>query len=250
MSVAAAIFSLPRQTLEAMAEAGREVRTWERILGQTGDTVISEVTQAAPKLVLWTHYPPGDVYDTRHHAQYYFHLHPELERPFGELGHFHTFLRGPAMAVEESIDVVCHLIAIGVSEQGRAVRLFTTNRWVTDETWRPASEVSAMLDRFSIGHAQPSWPVNRWVGAVLRLFRPQIIALLAERDRAVAAWTCADPNTDTLEDRALEVTSLVAISVEEQLTLIEQSLAQSGAPARPAASAAEQDANNFPAPAE
>ena len=124
-----------------------------------------------------------------------------------------------------SIDAVCHLVGIGVDKRGRAVRLFTTNRWVTDETWQEAEAVTAMLDGFTIGHAQPSWPVNRWISSVLRLFRPQIAALLTERDRTVNHWAGSHPDTDTLEDRALEVTSEVAVSVETQLSAVERALA-------------------------
>ena len=215
---------LARPALLAMAEAGREIRQWERILDKTGDNVVSEITSRAPQLADWEHYPPGDVYDPEHHAQYYFHIHPAAERARGELGHFHTFLRGPAMPSGESLDVVCHLIAIGVDRRGRAVRLFTTNRWVTDETWRDAAEVCRLLDDFTIGHARPSWPLNRWVAATLRLFRPQIITLLAERDRAVAAWAAGHPDADTLEDRGLEVTSERTISVDAQMAAIGQAL--------------------------
>ena len=224
-SPAADLLSLARPTLLAMAEAGREMREWERILDKTGDSVVTEITARASHFVDWEHYPPGDVYDPEHHAQYYFHLHPAAERAGGELGHFHTFLRGPALSGEESLDIVCHLVAIGVDRRGRAARLFTTNRWVTDETWRDTADIRRVLDGFTIGHARPSWPVNRWVGAALRLFRPQIVTLLAERDHAVAAWTASHPGTATLEDRDLEITSERAISVEAQIAAVDHALA-------------------------
>ncbi len=216
--------SLPRPILIRMAEAGREVLEWERILAKTGDTVVGEVTRAAAKLNDWEHYPPGDVYDTEHFAQYYFHVHPSAERPYGEFGHFHTFLRGPGMPREDSIDAVCHLIAIGVDRRGHALRLFTTNRWVTDETWYGAPDVASMLDGFTIGHARPSWPVNRWITGLLRLFQPQILTLLEQRDQTIRAWAEDHPGQDTLEDRALEVTSEVGISVEGQVSAVERAL--------------------------
>ena len=225
MPAPADLLSLPRATLEAMAAAGREIRNWELILDKTGDSVVSEVTRDAAKLTDWEHYPPGDVYDTEHHAQYYFHVHPLSERPYGELGHFHTFLRGPGMPRADSIDAVCHLIGIGVDKRGRAVRLFTTNRWVTDETWYEAEAVTAMLDGFTIGHARPSWPVNRWISGILCLFKPQISTLLKERDHTVNHWAGSHPDTDTLEDRALEITSEVTVSVETQLSAVERALA-------------------------
>jgi hypothetical protein len=81
-----------------------------------------------------------------------------------------------------------------------------------------------MLDRFAIDHANPSWPANRWIGAMLRLFRPQIEALVRARDAALADWARRHPGRDVFEDRELEITSHVAISVEEQIAAVEAAL--------------------------
>ena len=59
-----------------------------------------------------------------------------------------------------------------------AAPLFTTNRWVTGETWYPAGDVAAMLDRFALGDGRPSPLLNRWVTAMLGLYRPQIAELV------------------------------------------------------------------------
>ncbi len=216
--------SLPQPVLVSMARAGREMLEWQRILAKSDDTVVSEVTRASAKLNDWEHYPQGDVYDSEHFSQYYFHVHPAAERPYGEFGHFHTFLRGPGLPRKASIDAVCHLIGIGVDRRGKALRLFTTNRWVTDETWHSGEDIAAVLNRFNIEHARPSWPVNRWVSSLLRLFRPQILTLLKQRDLAVRSWTAEHPERDTLEDSALEVISEVGISVEGQVLALEHAL--------------------------
>ena len=83
-------------------------------------------------------------------------------------------------------DALSHLVAISMDKYGLPIKLFTTNRWVTGETWYRAPDVVAMLDRFEMDLAQPSWPVNRWLTAMVRLFRPQIASLLDERDRTLA----------------------------------------------------------------
>lgn len=228
---------LPRDALQAMAAAAAEVKTCQRVLAKTGDTVVGELLRGQGTVYEWRHYPPGDVYDAEYHAQYYYHCHPEGERPAGEHGHFHTFLRPlgmpggvrPAPLPDHAPppgdnDALSHLIGIGMDHAGRAVRLFTTNRWVTGETWYPAADVIRMLDCFAVDHARPSWPVNRWVTAMLRLFRPQIEALLAERDAAVRRWADAHPGVNVYEDRALEVTSQIAVTVEEQTAAVDQTL--------------------------
>ena len=162
----------------------------------------------------WRHYPDGEVYDPNSHAQYFYHAHPVSGRPTREHGHFHTFLRAegmpvgtaplllPEIAVAEvpalppqapplkrgTREEVSHLVAIAVDPRGEPIRLFTTNRWVTGETWYRADDVIRMLDRFAIAEVEPSATLNRWVEAILRLFRPQIAALLRARDETVMAW--------------------------------------------------------------
>jgi len=68
---------------------------------------------------------------------------------------------------------------------GAHIRMFTTNRWVTGKIWYAADDAGVMLDSFLIDHAQPSWPVNRWVSGMIRHFRPQIVALIQARDAAI-----------------------------------------------------------------
>jgi hypothetical protein len=68
-------------------------------------------------------------------------------------------------------------------------------------------DVIRMLDRFEVDHANPSWPANRWLTAMLRLFRPQIEALILARDAALADWARTHPGKDVFEDRELEITS-------------------------------------------
>ena len=228
---------LSRATLESMAEAAREVRDCQRVLAKTGDTVVGELLRGQGSVYEWRHYPQGDVYDAEYHAQYYYHCHPESERPNGEHGHFHTFLRplgmpdGVRPALLEDYapppgdnDALSHLVGIAMDQGGRAVRLFTTNRWVTGETWYAAPDVVRMLDAFVIDHARPSWPANRWITALVRLFRPQVEDLLHQRDAAIRRWAEAHPRGNVYEDRGLEVTSQVAISVDEQLAGIEAAL--------------------------
>jgi len=81
-----------------------------------------------------------------------------------------------------------------------------------------------MLDVFKIDHAQPSWPVNRWIGAMVRLFKPQIADLLQARDRKVAAWLDLAPDSDVFEDRDLEVTSFLDISIDRQVRGVAEAL--------------------------
>jgi hypothetical protein len=110
--------------------------------------------------------------------------------------------------------------------RSRPYRLFTTNRWVTGERWYRAKDVMALADRFRISHARPSWPANRWISAMLVLFRPQIGWLLAERDRVLAAWARAHAGADAAEDRRIEILSALPVAVDEQRRAVDAALAE------------------------
>ena len=247
---------LERAELVAMEAAAREVRECRRVLAKTGDNVVSEALRGAAQFAAWAHYPEGDVYDPESHAQFFYHGHGEAERGAREHGHFHTFLRPrgmppgtrplvmPELAIADAPsapagppapqpnqgadnDELSHLVAIAMDETGEPVRLFTTNRWVTGETWYADADVVTMLDRFVVDLARPSWPLNRWITAMFRLFRPQMIELLHARDAQVMAWRRRHRGkVHVLEDRRLEVLSAVAIDVEEQRRRIALALRQ------------------------
>jgi hypothetical protein len=78
-----------------------------------------------------------------------------------------------------------------------------------------------MLDSFVIDADQPSRLLNRWLTATFVLFRPQIERLLIARDRAVEAWRLRHPGSDVFEDRGLEITSSIDISLAEHIAWID-----------------------------
>ncbi len=232
-----ALDSLPTEALEDMAEAGAEVMEVHRVLSKTGDNIVGELLKHHGTFYEWDHYPPGDVYDHETHGQYYYHAHASDQRFEGEHGHFHTFVRPKGMpadikpakvlnyvAPEDPNDALSHLVAIAMTPAGLPFRLFTVNRWVTGEVWYKAEDVIRLLDVFKIDHAQPSWPVNRWVSAMIRLYKPQIAELLLARDRKVEAWQQRLPDVDVFEDRDLEVTSLLDISLDTQIQGVARAL--------------------------
>lgn len=212
-----ALASLPRAKLRAMLMAGTEVLECHRVLRNGGVNLVSEVLRGQGEFVEYEHYPKDDVYDPDTRAQYYYHAHRA-----GEHGHFHTFLRvsngnpdgSPAGDGPDSGEPV-HLIAISMDDYGWPIGLFAANHWVCGGAWLPAEKVIALLPRFRIDHAHPSWPVNRWIGAMMVLFRPQIEALMVHRDAVIGAWARAHPDRDVYEDRELGVTGYLPISVEE-----------------------------------
>ena len=230
-----ALASLPHSRLEEMAAAGATVIQCVHRLDKAGANVVGRCLENQGTFYEFDHYPDGDVYDDEFHAQYYYHSHrPEA----GEHGHFHTFLRKKGMP--KSIhpapykgkakrpmgkDALAHFVAIAMDKPGSPLSLFTTNRWVTDETYYTADDTIAMLDLFKLDHTYPCLAVNLWITSMLQLFRPQIEALLIKRDETLKNWQASHPGVDVFEDRDLELTSVTAISVDDQVAGIERALA-------------------------
>jgi hypothetical protein len=222
----------PVAELETMARAGEQILECYRVLEKTGGNVVAEVLRGPGTFYEFDHYPDGDVYDPETHSQFYYHAHRE-----GEHGHFHTFLREKGMPedcrpvpqseadfMKERDDTLSHLIAISMNRAGYPIALFTTNRWITADNWYSADDVIRMLDRFEMDLACPSWPVNIWVTAMVRLFRPQIEELVHNRDSAVALWRKKHPKKDVFEDRECDITSSRKISVAAQIKRVNKAL--------------------------
>jgi len=251
-------------------EAAATLRECRRVLTAHGSTILHVVTEGAGDVTAWERYPAGEVYDPDNHAQYFYHCHaaPAGSAPGGEHGHFHLFLRAegipagitplvlPELAVANAPvppqsaplkrggrDEVVHLVAIAIDWRGEPVRLFTTNRWVTGETWYCADDVIRMLDRFQVSGDMPSAVLNRWIGAMVRLFQPEIAVLLRHRDKAVTEWRWRR-RTNVFEDPRLEIASSFAIDLDARLAMVE------AGPAEPAFRSAARRRSGLPRMAE
>lgn len=216
-----------------MSQAGDRILECYRVLRKSQANIVGELLKGQGEFFEWDHYPSGDVYDHETHSQYYYHAHPPEDRSLkwgSEHGHIHIFLRPLGMPagikaarlpdyqkLTGENDELSHLIAISMDSSGLPIRLFTTNRWVTGETWYDADDVCKMLDQFDIDLAWPSWPVNVWVTNMLRLFRPQIVQLVQQRDVRVAELASQHPIENIYENRSYDVTSILDISVEDQI---------------------------------
>lgn len=228
-------------TLKELVQAGAELDACKQALEKGGINVVGEILRGQGTFYEMDHYPEGDVYDPDHHAQYYYHAHRDDAQ---EHGHFHTFLRAealpdtmvPATGFEESQpwprgdNAVAHLIAVSMDAWGRPIGLFATNRWVTDETWFSAEDVIQQIGRFQIDHAWPSWAVNLWLTALIRLYRPHIEQLLRHRDAVIARRQLETRDTDVLEDRSLEITGQLAIDLHQWQVALNEELEKRNSP--------------------
>lgn len=219
-----------------LAKAAQEALFWLDALGRGGADPVSEMLRGQGTFYELQHYPENDVFDAATQSQYYYHAHRG-----GEHGHFHLFLRknghpagmhAPAQSAADYLDNEAnpptHLAALSMNSMGEPIGLFTTNRWVTAECWHAAPAVTAMLDLFSITHARQSWPVNRWLRAMVRLYRHEIADLLIARDQAMDAFAARHRGADAFEDRRLEIISAIAISLPDKAQAVDAERARRG----------------------
>lgn len=225
---------LSDKELRLLSKAGDDVLEALRVIGKAGSNSVDRVIKPYGTFYEMDHYPPGDVYDDESKSQYYYHCHrPET----GEHGHFHTFIRSAGIPkkmkrfpykgkvkIPTGGDAICHLAAISMDAQGLPVELFTTNQWVTGETFYTAKDTIKLLKKFEIDHVYPCLGTNQWLTAMLRLFRPQIEQLLIKRDVKILKYKSKHPKRDVFADERLEVTSKTAIDIDEQINSIDAEL--------------------------
>lgn len=176
---------------------------------------------------VWDHYPPDDAVDARTGARWFYHAHPPEERDHGEHGHFHLFLDRasfdglPAIAGPVDADApdarVVHIAALSIDLAGLPTRLFTVNRWVTDEWLHRSPQILDRLARFDLSEANGDPLVNRWLTAAVAAFAPEIERILSERDLVIADATPA-----FFESRDAEILSSTEIDIQSCVTRLDR----------------------------
>lgn len=195
-------FSLPNLTKwhqkKYLAYATQVLESQQQIINDEGANILHYILKDQSKYERLTHYPDGDRIDPISGAQYFYHCHRE-NFDTTEHGHFHCFQRykqipkriKPSPLPDWDLYIenpMTHLIAIGMSQQGSPIRLFTVNRWVTNEIWYDAVHAPYFVKRYQMNLKNPYWRiVDKWVEGMIHLFAPQIAWLHQERDRVMQA---------------------------------------------------------------
>jgi len=202
--------------LRALKRAGEELLGVMQELQDKGRNVLSELQPNEQGMQQWDHYPADDAFDPVSGYRWYYHAHPEHGRD-AEHGHFHLFAAAPAKAGKGRYT---HLLALAVSPAGLPLRMFTTNRWVTNEVLAPAGQVLRKLQQFALRTPSELELVHRWLAAVLGLFRPQINALLVARDQRLESAQALRPNV--FEDRRTMLLSQCRIDLAQQMAWLDR----------------------------
>jgi len=217
--VIAEVRALDGTRLQRMQSAAHDLIHCLEDFAHRGEVPLAAVVRDTAAPCLWQHYqgsaamPLGE---QPHVLHYYYHSHGVTGALPREHGHYHLFAQ--LGADEGGTPRYTHIVAIGVDARGLPLRLFTTNRWVTDDTWLPAGQVLDLSDRVTSTTVSTTDPVERWLRAQLGIFAPQIAALLRHRDRRIERRMRGGRRPGLLEDRRMHVLSQCRVSVQRQLT--------------------------------
>lgn len=174
----------------------------------------------------WEHYPDDDARDSLTRSRWYYHVHEPGTRDTAEHGHFHLFLHrtqidGDANPLaspvegEEAQAHVAHIAGLSIDHSGIPIAWFATNRWVTDEFLYPAETLIDHLDRYDVDSTPEDPLVNRFLTAMVALYRKELADLLRERDQRLTALireqgsAAYEAGGDVLAMRAIDIDAKV-----------------------------------------
>lgn len=225
---------LPRRRLAAMRQAARELFEVLDAFAREGRHPVRDILSASSdRFTRWSRYPPGDVDDLETGCAWYYHAHDPCEaRPWEEHGHFHCYIytellprSAQPIALPPNPDLekggLVHLVALSLARSGVPVRLFTINRWASDEWMYAGRDVVPFVDRFTLGGDTPFALTSRWLSATLRVLQPQIAWLLYERDRVLGEHRRVDPEGFS-ENQSIDVTSTVTFELDAHLAALDR----------------------------
>ncbi|WP_255573769.1 hypothetical protein [Erythrobacter sp. SCSIO 43205] len=212
---------------------------------EAAHTVIETITQMAQEqkplmlrvvpedgATFWTHYPEKDARDKYCKSRWYYHVHAAGSRDADEHGHFHLFLHRTQLPQglepkvwppqrEDARAHVTHIIGLSIDTNGVPRSWFTVNRFVTNEFLYPADVMIEHLPQFNVDHTQEDDLVNRFVTAMVALYRDEIAELLRERDKRQEELVAEFGEDAYSKESGVEVLSQIAIDLDAKLGSLE-----------------------------
>lgn len=212
---------------------------------EAAHTVIETITQMAQEqrplmlrvvpedgATFWTHYPKKDARSASCKSRWYYHVHAPGSRDEDEHGHFHLFLHRTQLPDglepkvwppqrEDAKAHVTHLIGLSINKVGIPRSWFSVNRFVTNEFLYPADVMIEHLPDFNVDDTKEDDLVNRFVTAMVALYRDEIAELLRERDAKQAELVAEHGDAGYEKASGVEVLSQIPIDLDEKLSSLE-----------------------------
>ncbi|MEM6586068.1 MAG: hypothetical protein AAF692_09960 [Pseudomonadota bacterium] len=180
----------------------------------------------------WTHYPKGDARSASCKARWYYHVHAAGSRDEDEHGHFHLFLHRTQLPEglepkvwppqgEDAKAHVTHLIGLSIDVNGIPRAWFATNRFVTNEFLYPADVMIEHLPDFNVDDTKEDDLVNRFVTAMVALYREEIADLLRRRDQMQDQLVSDLGDKAYEKDSGVEVLAQIPIDLDAKINSLE-----------------------------
>ena len=180
----------------------------------------------------WTHYPKGDARDKHCLSRWYYHVHAEGDRDEDEHGHFHLFLHRTQLPEgmepkvwppqgEDAKAHVTHLIGLSINKVGIPRAWFAVNRYVTNEFLYPADVMIDHIPSFNVDHTKEDDLVNRFVTAMVALYRDEIADLLRQRDARQAALFAEHGEAGYEKASGVDVLAQIPIDLDAKIGSME-----------------------------
>lgn len=202
------------------------IETITQMAGEGKPLMLRVVPEEGAKF--WQHYPKGDARDKKCKSRWYYHVHAPGSRDTDEHGHFHLFLHRSQLPEglepkvwppqgEDAKAHVTHLIALSIDTNGIPRSWFTVNHFVTNEFLYPADVMIEHMPDFNVDHTKQDDLVNRFVTAMVALYREEIAELLKERDKRQDELV-AEMGEDAYKKKSgVEVLSQIPIDLDAKL---------------------------------
>jgi len=147
------------------------------------------------KPIAFNHYPPQDYVSKNRQIQYFYHSH----RNNGEHGHIHIYLKDSPSAKP------LHFIAIGLSNRGLPISLFTVSSSSIHERLPRLTEITSLAKILHETHSQEE-AIGLWITSFCLFYQDAIQTLIEQKH-----FKEADPSS------GLEITSLKIINWSDDL---------------------------------
>lgn len=177
-------------------------------MGSHHSNPVLEVLDAGKPLLENYKYPENKLRFNNGVWRAYYHCHGEENRFDNEHGHFHIF--------HKLNDIQwAHVAGLSMDNQGQSQHWFTTNRWVTNESWQPATTLVNFLS--SITPGDDLLLVEQWLLSMLQLYHLELEQLLLARDQRIEELKNRVGNDTVLENRDYYLLSQVPVNLLSKL---------------------------------
>ena len=184
--------------LEKLHFGKKSLGLWLRITNDHGSLI--KAFNPSEAHTAYEHYPSEDFISESGSLQYFYHSH----RDTGEHGHIHIFHR------DNTTNHTNHLLAIGLSEKGLPISLFTVNEESVKEK-SPGAQTLQQLLKKSLKNSANESPITTWIISFCRFYKEDIINLILR--------TSASSTTKTTES---DISEFTALNWEEDLERCEK----------------------------